>query len=144
GRRGALCYIPRPMPTRRPLWPAGILLALGLAALYAGPLASGFLNDDYLFLEQARSEPLLHAVTRLAPLANSGRPTSRRLWFAALGPLGGGDPRVFHAASALVFAAALLLLADALVVVAPPIGVLAGVTYLALLPITHVLLTWVS
>jgi len=131
-------------PTRRSPWPAAVLLALGLALLYARPLASGFLNDDHLFLEQARTSALPGSLTHLDPLANYVRPVSRQLWFAALTPVAGGDPRVFHAASALVFGVSLVLLADLLAVFAPPIGVLAGVAYFALLPSTRVLLTWVS
>ncbi len=129
---------------RRPFWPAALLLAIGLLLLYARPLASGFLNDDHLFLEQARTQPLLESLTRLDPLGNYVRPVSRQLWFAALGPIHGGDPRVFHAASAAVFGISLALLADLLAAFAPPMGVLAGIAYLALLPPTRVLLTWIS
>ncbi|MFI5371932.1 MAG: hypothetical protein ACHQ52_10270 [Candidatus Eisenbacteria bacterium] len=131
-------------PAPRPIWPAVLLLATGLALLYAGALGTGFLNDDHLFLEQARTRPLGASLTTLGPLGNYVRPVSRQLWFAVLTPMAGGNPRVFHAADALVFAGALALLADLLAVFAPPIGVLAGVVYLALLPSTRVLLMWVS
>jgi hypothetical protein len=128
----------------RPFWPAALLLALGLELWYSGALSTGFLNDDHLFLEQARTHRLAESLLGLGPLGNYVRPVSRQLWFAALTPIAAGDTRVFHAASALVFAGAMLLLADLLAVFGPPIGVLAGVAYLALLPFTRVLLMWVS
>jgi hypothetical protein len=128
----------------RPFWPAALGLAVGLTLWYWGALTTGFLNDDHLFLEQARTHRLAESLTTLGPLGNYVRPVSRQMWFAALTPIAGGDARVFHAASAIVFAAALALLADLLAVFAPPIGVLAGIAYLALLPFTRVLLMWVS
>jgi hypothetical protein len=128
----------------RPFWPAALLLGLGLALWYGGALTTGFLNDDHLFLEQARTHRLVESLTSLGPLGNYVRPVSRQMWFAALTPIAGGDARVFHAANAVVFAAALALLADLLAVFGTPIGVLAGIAYLALLPFSRVLLMWVS
>ena len=55
---------------RRPAWPALILAVLGLTILYAQPLGTGFLNDDYLLLEEVRSRPLLETVSHLGPLGN--------------------------------------------------------------------------
>lgn len=138
-------------PTRSRIgWQAPALLLAGLAALYAGALASGFNNDDYLFLEEARRGNLLDALAHPGGLGNYFRPLSRELWFALLGPMSGGEPAIFHVAQFMLFAAALVLLADLLSVFAPPRGrlvapaVLAGLLWFALLPFQRVNLAWVS
>lgn len=132
-------------PTRTPSrWLAAILLVLGLAALYAGALQTGFLNDDHLFLEEARTRGLLPSILDPQGLANFFRPVSRQLWFEALTPIAGGHPLVFHVANFVVFLAALGLLADLLLVFAPPAAALAGVLWFALLPMQRVNLTWIS
>ncbi len=125
-------------------WLAGLLFAGGLLALYFDALASGFLNDDYLFLEEARTQPLLASLTHLGALGNYYRPLSRQIWFAALTPLAGGSPVVFHVAHALLFAAALALLFDLLRALLPLPGALAGTLGFALLPLQRVNLTWIS
>ena len=131
-------------PHRRPWWPAALLALLGLLALYERPLRTGFLNDDYLFLEQARTRPLLESLTSLGALGNYYRPVSRQLYFAALTPLAGDSPALFHTVNMALFLAALVLLADLLVAIAGPTGVLIGLAYVALLPFQRVNLTWVS
>lgn len=138
-------------PTRsRTGWQAPALLLAGLAALYAGALGNGFINDDYLFLEEVRRRGLLDAVLHPAGLGNFFRPLSREVWFAMLGPLTGGQPLLFHVAQFALFAAALVLLADLLAVFAPPRprlvapAALAGLLLYALLPFQFVNLAWVS
>jgi hypothetical protein len=138
-------------PTRFRLgWQAPALLLAGLAALYAGALGNGFLNDDYLFLEQARRHNLLDALAHPSGLGNFFRPLSREVWFALVGPLLGREPLLFHVVQFALFAAALVLLADLLSVFAPPRdrlvapAVLVGVLWYALLPFQHVNLAWVS
>src|SRR5436309_2823878 len=129
---------------RRPAWPALILAVLGLTILYAQPLGTGFLNDDYLLLEEVRSRPLLETVSHLGPLGNYYRPLSRQIYFELLTPIAGGHPVVFHVANYLIFLASLALLADLLRVFLPPAGVMAGCLYFALLPLQRVNLIWVS
>ncbi len=131
-------------------WQAPALLLAGLAALYAGALATGFVNDDYLFLEQARRSNVLEAMLHPGGLGNFFRPLSREAWFALWLPLSGGQPLVFHLAQFAVFTLALVLLADLLSaftrqrmpLLAP--SVLAGVLWFAVLPFQRVNLLWVS
>lgn len=130
--------------TRRPLWLAALALALALAALYAAPLSSGFLNDDLFFLEDAVRRPLVQSLGSLDPLGNYYRPLSRQIYFAALGSIGGGLPWLFHAFNFAVFLGALALLADALRPLLPRGGVMAGVLFFAVLPFQRVNLTWIS
>ena len=121
----------------------GVALA-GITALYARPLGTGFLNDDYLFLEEASRRPLVSALSGLGPLGNYYRPVSRQLYFAALTPLAAGRPLVFHLVNYGLFLAALALLADLLAAFLPAAGVAAGVLYFATLPFQRVNLTWIS
>lgn len=121
-----------------------LLAALGLGLLYGDAVRTGFLNDDYLFLEEARSHPLPESLTRLGTLGNYYRPLSRQLYFAALTPLSGGSPLVFHLVNAAAFAVALVLLVDLLIAFVPLPGALAGALYFALLPLQRVNLMWVS
>lgn len=131
-------------------WQAPALLLAGLAALYASALGSGFINDDYLFLEAVRRHGLVGALTEPGGLGNYFRPLSRELWFAVVAPLTGGDALGFHVAQFALFAVALLLLADLLSVFAPARAralapaVLAGLLWYAVLPFQRVNLTWVS
>lgn len=132
---------------RLPRLPAGAALLLAAAALlvlYSGPLATRFLNDDYLFLEAAETQSLARSLAQPDPLGNYWRPLSRQIYFEALAPIGGGQPLVFHAVNAALFLAALALLADLLRVFLPVPGVMAGCLYFALLPFQRVNLTWVS
>ena len=121
-----------------------LLLLAGLIALYQRPLATRFLNDDYLFLEAARTQPLGHALSRLDALGNYYRPLSRQIYFAALSHLAGGPPLVFHAANYALFLLALALLGDLLAALLEPRGVMAGLIYFALLPLQRVNLIWIS
>jgi hypothetical protein len=131
-------------------WTAPVLVLVGVIALYASTLTAGFINDDYLFLEQARRYGLWDALSHPGGLANYFRPLSREVWFALIAPVSGGDPIVFHVAQLALFGAALVLLADLLsafvprreALVAPP--VLVGVAWFALLPLQRVNLMWVS
>jgi hypothetical protein len=125
-------------------WATVLLVALGLAALYAGAVRAPFLNDDYLFLEEARSRGLASSLSDLGPLGNYYRPLSRQIYFAALAPIAGGHPAVFHAFNFALFLGALALLADLLRSALPRAGVLAGVLYFALIPFQRVNLTWIS
>jgi hypothetical protein len=127
-----------------PLWPLLILAVIGLTALYLGPLRIGFLNDDYQFLEQARTQPLAETIGRVGAIGNYYRPLSRQLYFEALTPIAGGEPLVFHLANYLLFLGALALLADLLLALVPPAGAMVGCLYFALLPFQRVNLTWVS
>lgn len=132
-------------PYRRlPWWPALLLALVGLGALYADALRTGFLNDDYLFLEEARARPLGASLTHLGALGNYYRPLSRQLYFAALTPLAGGSPLPFHVVNAAAFAAALALTVDLLLAFLPVHAALAGALYFALLPLQRVNLVWVS
>lgn len=133
-----------------PAWLPPALLIAGLGALYASALSLGFINDDYLFLEQVRRHGLLDAMLHPGGLGNYFRPLSREVWFGVLGPLTGGDPFPFHIAQFVVFVAALALLADLLSVFAPrgkayvAPAVLAGLLFFAALPLQRVNLAWVS
>jgi len=131
-------------------WPIPALFLAGLAALYSGALGLGFINDDYLFLEQVRRHGFLDAVLHPGGLGNYFRPLSREAWFGLVGLLTGGDPIAFHLVQFVVFAAALVLLADLLAVFAPRReGVIApaalvGLLFFATLPLQRVNLGWVS
>lgn len=125
-------------------WFALLLAVAALAALYWGPLGTGFLNDDYLFLEESRSRPLAESLARLGALGNYYRPMSRQLYFAALSPWGGAQPLVFHLFNFAVFAAVLVLLADLLFTVLPAAAAMCGLLYFAVLPLQRVALLWVS
>jgi hypothetical protein len=120
------------------------LLVAGLTALYAGALGMPFLNDDYLFLEEARSRPLAASLSDLGPLGNYYRPLSRQIYFEVLTPLAGGDPRVFHVFNFALFLMALALLGDLLRSRLPVPGVFAGVLAFALMPFQRVNLMWIS
>lgn len=131
-----------PDPVRRAAFAAAI--GLGLIALYWGALRAPFLNDDYLFLEEARTRPLAQSLFDLGALGNYWRPLSRQIWFEALTPIAGGHPLVFHLASFAVFLAALALLWDLLRALVPRPGAVAGLLYFATLPFQRVNLLWIS
>ena len=147
---------PGPAPPARAGWGAWIaragrgvvlgpvLAVLALAHLYHGPLHTGFIADDYAFLEHARAHPGIGSVLRPGAIGNYYRPLSRQLYFAALAPLGGGQPYVFHVANFALFLAALALLLDLLVALMPPAPACVGALYFSLLPLQRVDLTWVS
>jgi hypothetical protein len=120
------------------------LFALGVGLLAAGVLGAGFLNDDFVFLEQARTQSLLHSLTRGDALGNYYRPLSRQIYFAALTPLAHGSPHVFHAVNFAIFLGILALLADLLLVLVPPLPALAGLLYFATLPLQRVGWLWIS
>jgi hypothetical protein len=131
-------------PRRLPGWLAAGLALAGLVVLYRGPLATGFLNDDYLFLEQARTRPLVESLGELGALGNYYRPLSRQAYFEALTPLAGGHPLVFHLANLALFAGVLALLLDLLLALVPLGAAIAGALYFAALPLQRVSLTWIS
>jgi hypothetical protein len=122
----------------------GLALLAALATLYANALRIGFLNDDYILLEESQRRPLSQGLLSLGPIANFFRPVSRQLYFAVLAPLGDHHPLFFHLANFVVFLVALALLADLLGVWLPRAGVLAGVLYFAVLPLQRVNLMWIS
>ena len=125
-------------------WRWFALLAGGLALFYLDALRTGFLNDDYLFLEQAKRASLAHAITHPDPLGNYFRPLSRQIYFAVLTPLAGDLPLVFHLFNFAIFLGSLALIADLLLALLPLPAVLAGTLYFALIPLQRVNLTWVS
>ena len=112
--------------------------------LYAGAIRTGFLSDDYIFLEEARTQPLAQSVIGPGALGNYYRPLTRQVYFAALTPIAGGAPWVFHVVNAIAFAMAVALVADLLAALLPLPGVMAGTLYFATLPLQRVALTWVS
>ena len=121
-----------------------LLFAAGLALLHAPSFRAPFLNDDLLFLEQARSVPLVRSLGSLDALGNFWRPLSRQVYFAVLGSAGGADPRVFHLFNFALFLGALVLLADLLGAFTGGLARLAGVLFFALLPLQTVNLLWIS
>ena len=133
----------RPARTFRNLL-AALGLALGLGVLAAGPLATGFLNDDYLFLEQARTRPLAGSLVHGDALGNYARPLSRQVYFAALTRISNGSPRVFHAVNFALFLGALALAADLMVALLPPVAACTAVLAFALVPLQRVGWLWIS
>jgi hypothetical protein len=127
-------------------WPvlAAILAAVALAQLHGDGLRTGFLNDDHLFLEEARGRSLAESLTRLGALGNFYRPLSRQLYFEALAPIGGGQPWLFHLFNFAVYLVALALLYRLLRELAPRGGAMAGALFFAVLPFQSVNLTWIS
>jgi hypothetical protein len=121
-----------------------LLFFAGLTALYWNALNAPFLNDDFLFLEEARTRTLASSLSDLGPLGNYYRPLSRQVYFELLTPLGGGDPRIFHLVNFALFLGSLALLADLLRALLPTAGVWAGCLYFALIPFQRVNLTWIS
>ena len=117
---------------------------MALAVVYARPLSTGFLNDDFLFLEQARRTPLAESLVSRDALGNYYRPLSRALYFEGLTAAGPGSPAVFHAVNFAVWLAALGLLFDLLRRFAPWAAALAGTLAFALMPFQRVNLTWIS
>ncbi len=127
-----------------PRWSAPVLFAAGLGALYAGALATGFLNDDYLFLEEARRHGWQSVAGTGGALANYFRPLSRQFWFAILTPLAGSQAWPFHAANFALFLGACALLHRFLRTQAGEAGAWLGTLYFATLPLQRVNLTWIS
>ena len=125
-----------------------LALVAGLLAVHFASLGAAFLNDDYLFLEQARRHSPWEALREPGGLGNHFRPLSRELWWALLTPISGGEPLVFHVAQLVVFAAALVLLGDLLRALVPErkpaVPVWTGVLWFGLLPFQRVNLLWAS
>src|SRR5262249_23437773 len=122
----------------RPSFRVALLLLPGLLAAYLEALRTRFLNDDYLFLEQARRQSLLEWLPRPAALGHYWRPLSRQVYFELLSPIAGGNPLVFHAVNFAIFLVALALLADLLAAFATGPALAAGALYFALLPMQRV------
>jgi hypothetical protein len=133
-----------PRGRRLPWWLGVVLAVLALTMVYAGALRSGFLNDDHLFIEEARTRPLLDSLGDLGSLGNYYRPLSRQIYFEALSRIGGGHPLVFHGVNFMLFAFALALLGDLLGAILHRRGVMAGILWYALLPFQRVNLVWIS
>ncbi len=134
---------PRPASSRVPL-PGLLVLIAAAVALYWDAIRSPFLNDDFMFLEQAQRTPFLASLAAPGALGNYYRPLSRQVYFAVVGPLAHGHPLGFHVVNALLFLVAVMLVADLLGALLPVAGVLAGTAYFAWLPLQHVNLMWVS
>src|SRR5262245_38493275 len=126
----------RPVKSER--WQPGVLDVAGIVALNENTLGAGFINDDYLFLEETRRYGVWGALVHGGGLANFFRPLSREVWFGLLSPFSGGGPGVFHLAQLALFLVALGLLADLLAVFVPgpkrwfAPAVLAGIAWYAL------------
>lgn len=134
------------MPTLpvMPRWFAPVLFAAGLAALYSGALRTGFLNDDYLFLEEARRHGWHSLLGTGGALANYFRPLSRQCWFALFTPLAGSQAWPFHAAHFALFLGSCALLHRFLREQTSSAGAWLGTLYFATLPLQRVNLTWIS
>ena len=132
------------MPSSRLPLPALLVALAGITALYWDAVRTPFLNDDFMFLEEARSRTLAASLTELGPLGNYYRPVSRQIYFKLLSPLANGSPLAFHLVNNVLFLVALVLVADLLAALLPRAGVLAGTLYFALLPFQRVNLMWVS
>src|SRR2546428_6343685 len=132
------------MPSSRLPLPALLVALAGITALYWDAIRTPFLNDDFMFLEEARSRTLAASLTELGPLGNYYRPVSRQIYFKLLSPLANGSPLAFHLVNNALFLVALVLVADLLAALLPRAGVLAGTLYFALLPFQRVNLMWVS
>ena len=90
---------------------AGLLLILAAAAWLHGPaLEQPFFADDYLFLDQVRSQSLPAVLAAPDPLGNFFRPVGRQLWFWALSHASGESPVAFHFAALFVFLLTITLL----------------------------------
>ncbi len=113
-------------------------------ALYFGALTTGFLNDDYLFLEDARRHGIASLAAPGGGLENFFRPLSRELWFAAFTPVAGGRPEVFHALNFALFLAACALLWRFLRERTSEAGAWIATLWFATLPMQRVNLTWIS
>lgn len=131
-------------PTPAPRVLAPLAFAAGLAALYFGALTSGFLNDDYLFLEDARRQGFAAMFAPGGGLENFFRPLSREAWFAALTPIAGGRPELFHAANFALFLGACALLWNFLRERTSESGAWIATLWFATLPLQRVNLTWIS
>ena len=129
---------------RRPWWLALALGAVGVTALYAGALATGFLNDDHVFLEQARTRTLFAALAHPGGIANYFRPLSREVYFALMLRLAGMQPLAFHLVNFAALLAAAWLVLDLLLVLVPPAAALTGTLWLLLLPLVRVDMLWIS
>ena len=126
-------------------WLVASAAVAGLTLLYWPALTTGFLNDDYLFIEDALRPGWTESLTRLSgPLGNYFRPVSRGLYFELLLPVLGLNPLGFHLFNFGLFLAALILLADLLRVFLPRAGVMVGLLYFATLPFHGVNLRWIS
>jgi hypothetical protein len=118
--------------------------ALGLLALYRGSLGVGYLNDDYLFLEGTRIRSLIESLAGPDALGGFFRPLSRSIYFAALSPIAGDRPLIFHLVNAALFLGGVALVIDLLLALVPASAALAGALYFAVLPLQRVNLTWIS
>ena len=125
-------------------WATLAVAFLALTALYWDALHTPFMNDDFLFLEEARTRTLSASLSDLGPLGNYYRPLSRQIYFEVLAPWADGHPLPFHVVNYALFLGALVLVADLLGALLPRSGVLAGTIYFALLPLQRVNLMWVS
>jgi hypothetical protein len=129
---------------RRPWWLALALGAVGITALYAGALTTGFLNDDHVFLEQARTRSLLDALLHPGGIANYFRPLSREVYFAVLLHTAGMQPLAFHLVNLAALLVSAWLVFDLLLVLVPPAAAITGTLWMLLLPLIRVDLIWIS
>ncbi|MCC6649893.1 MAG: hypothetical protein IT348_01945 [Candidatus Eisenbacteria bacterium] len=131
-----------PRSLARVLAPAAF--AAGLAALYAGVFSTGFLNDDYLFLEDARLNGWGSLFGDGGALANYFRPLSREVYFALMEPLSRFGAWPYRAVNFALFLASCALLFRLLRSQAGEAGAWAGTLWFALLPLQRVNLIWIS
>lgn len=131
-----------PRSLARVLAPAAF--AAGLAALYAGVFSTGFLNDDYLFLEDARLNGWGSLFGDGGALANYFRPLSREVYFALMEPLSRFGAWPYRAVNFALFLASCALLFRLLRSQAGEAGAWAGTLWFAVLPLQRVNLIWIS
>lgn len=131
-----------PRSLARTLAPAAF--AAGLALLYAGVFSTGFLNDDYLFLEDARTNGWRSLFDDGGALANYFRPLSRQVYFALMEPLSRFGAGPYRAVNFALFLASCALLFRFLRSQAGEGGAWIGTLWFALLPLQRVNLIWIS
>ena len=113
-----------PAPSTHPLRPAGgalsqpratgarwlgpILAVFALSLLYAGAIRTGFLNDDYIFLDKTRSASFASLWAPKDLAFHWYRPWSRELHYWTLQKVFGTKEAPFHVVSFLIALASLL------------------------------------
>ncbi len=93
---------------------AGLALLVALALFRYGWAAGiSFINDDFLFLERARTASFSDNWNAIDALGNVYRPLTRNLYFWAGRKLFGNEPGPYHLVNLGVYAAGLILMAFA-------------------------------
>ena len=108
-REGAAPGPERAASLRRSV-PALALILFATVWLYFPVLRTPFFADDYLFLDQVRSRPLLATLATPDPLSNFYRPVSRQLYFWLIAHASKESPLAFHVANLVLLLAVIVLL----------------------------------